>query len=198
MTQIFTEDGRLVPVTVLRAGPCRVVQVKTEKNDGYYAVQLGFEDKPRNTTKPLLGHYKKAGVPPKRILREVRTGEAGGLKPGDNVGVDIFNEVKRVDVTGITKGKGFQGTIKRHHNSRGPASHGSKNVRRPGSIGASATPSRVMKGVLMAGHMGHAKRTVRNIEVVQIDVESNLMLVKGSVPGPNGTHVIVRKTNVLK
>ncbi len=198
MTQIFMEDGRLVPVTVLRAGPCQVVQVKTEDSDGYHAVQLGFEDKPRNTTKPLLGHYKKAGVAPKRILREVRLREAGDLKPGDSVGVDIFSEIKRVDVTGITKGKGFQGTIKRHHHSRGPASHGSKNVRRPGSIGASATPSRVVKGVRMAGHMGHAKRTVKNIEVVQVDTENNLLLVKGPVPGPNGTHVIVRKTNVLK
>jgi large subunit ribosomal protein L3 len=198
MTQIFLEDGRLVPVTVLIAGPCSVVQVKTAKDDGYDAVQLGFEDKKRRVSKPLAGHFKKSGVAPKRILREVRLNAASNLKAGDSVDVKIFDAVKRVDVIGISKGKGFQGTIKRHHFTRGPASHGSMNVRQPGSIGASADPSRVMKGMRMGGHMGHMRTTVKNLEVVHIDPENNLLLVKGSVPGPNGSHVMVRKTRMRK
>lgn len=198
MTQVFAEDGTMVPVTVVQAGPCRVVQVKNIECDGYNAVQLGYEEKKKNVNKPLAGHFKKAGVAPQRILREVRLQEATDLKQGDTVGVDIFSEIKRVDVTGITKGKGFQGGIKRHHFSRGPGSHGSKNVRRPGSIGCSATPSRVIKGMKMAGHMGNDQRTVKNLEVVQVDSENNLLLVRGAIPGPTGGHVIVRRTNVYK
>ncbi len=198
MTQIFAEDGRLVPVTVLQAGPCSIVQVKDEESDKYCAVQIGFDDKRGKVTKPLAGHFKKAGVTPKRLLREVRLEEVGDTKPGDSITVEIFNEVKRVDVTGITKGKGFQGGVKRHNFACGPHSHGCRNVRRPGSIGCSATPARVLKGTKMPGHMGHVKRTVKNLEVIDIDAENNLLLVRGSVPGPNGSNVIVRKTNVYK
>ena len=198
MTQIFAEDGKIVPVTVLQAGPCEIVQVKTQDTDKYCAVQIGFGDKKRNVSKPLTGHFKKAGVEAKRVLREVRLEDTGELKTGDRVGVEIFNETKRVDVSGITKGKGFQGQIKRHNFSRGPAGHGSKNVRRSGSIGCSASPARVFKNMKMAGQMGNVKRTIRNLEVIEIDAENNLLLVKGSIPGPNGGHVIVRRTNIIK
>ncbi len=198
MTQIFAEDGKIVPVTVLQAGPCEVVQVKSEDTDKYCAVQLGFEDKKRNVSKPLAGHFKKAGVDAKRVLREVRLDDVGDLKVGDRVGVEIFKEIERVDVSGITKGKGFQGQIRRHNFARGPGSHGSKNVRRSGSIGCSATPARVFKNTKMAGQMGNVTRTIKNLEVVEVDAENNLLLVKGSVPGPNGGHVIVRRTNIIK
>ena len=198
MTQIFAEDGRLVPVTVLQAGPCEIVQIKSEETDKYCAVQLGFGEKKRNVSKPLEGHFKKAGVDAKRVLREVRLDDSGELKVGDKVGAEIFSEIKRVDISGITKGKGFQGPIKRHNFGRGPAGHGSKNVRRSGSIGCSASPARVFKNMKMAGQMGNVKRTIKNLEVIEVDAENNLLLVKGSVPGPNGGHVIVRRTNILK
>ncbi|RKY29305.1 MAG: 50S ribosomal protein L3 [Planctomycetota bacterium] len=198
MTQVFTEEGKLVPVTVVQTGPCSVIQVKTVQSDKYRAVQLGFEEKGKNVSKPLKGHFEKHGVKPCRVLREVRLRGESDLKPGDVVGVDIFEDTKLVHVTGITKGKGFQGTIKRHGFTRGPAGHGSKNVRAPGSIGQSAWPSRVFKGMRMAGHMGHARRTVRNIEIVKVDKESNLLLLKGSVPGPDGGHLIIRKAATRK
>jgi large subunit ribosomal protein L3 len=196
MTQIFTDEGRLVPVTVINAGPCAVVRVKDVEKDGYQAVQLGFEEMRKNVSKPMKGQFEKAGVKPMRILQEVRVDGKCELKPGDTVGADIFEGVRLVHVTGITKGKGFQGVVKRHHKTRGPESHGSMNVRQPGSIGSSAFPSRVMKGVRMAGHMGHVRCTVKNLEVVKIDKESNLILLKGSVPGPNGGHVLIRKAKV--
>jgi len=198
MTQIFTDEGRLVPVTVVYAGPCSVVQVKDAENDGYHAVQLGFEEKRKNVSKPLAGHFKKGGVKPMRVLREVRVEGKCDLKPGDTVGADIFEGVRFVHVTGITKGKGFQGMVKRHHKTRGPESHGSMNVRAPGSIGSSAFPSRVFKGHRMTGHMGHVRRTVKNLEVVKIDKESNLILLKGSVPGPAGGHLLIRKAKEKK
>lgn len=196
MTQIFTDEGRLVPVTVVHAGPCAVVQVKNAEKDGYQAVQLGFEEKTKNVAKPLKGHFEKGGVKPMSILREVEVEGECTLKPGDTVGADIFEGVKYVHVTGITKGKGFQGTVKRHHKTRGPESHGSMNVRQPGSIGSSAFPSRVMKGMRMSGHMGHVRCTVKNLEIVKIDKEGNLLLIKGSVPGPAGGHILIRKAKV--
>jgi large subunit ribosomal protein L3 len=198
MTQIFTDEGRLVPVTVVYAGPCAVVQVKDAEKHGYQAVQLGFEEKRKNVSKPLRGHFEKSGVKPMRVLREVRVDGKCELKPGDTVGADIFEGVRFVHVTGITKGKGFQGTVKRHHKTRGPESHGSMNVRQPGSIGSSAFPSRVMKGMRMSGHMGHVRCTVKNLEVVKIDKESNLILLKGSVPGPNGGHILIRKAKAKR
>jgi large subunit ribosomal protein L3 len=192
MTQIFTDEGRLVPVTVVHAGPCAVVQVKDAEKDGYQAVQLGFEEKRKN------GHYEKGGVKPMRVLSEVRFEGKCELKPGDTVGAGIFEGVKFVNVTGITKGKGFQGMVKRHHKTRGPESHGSMNVRQPGSIGSSAFPSRVFKGHRMTGHMGHTRCTVKNLEVVKIDKESNIILLKGSVPGPSGGHLLIRKAGIRK
>jgi len=198
MTQIFTDEGRLVPVTVVHAGPCAVVQVKDAEKHGYQAVQLGFEEKRKNVSKPLMGHFEKSGIKPMRVLREVRVDGKCELKPGDMVGADIFEGVRFVHVTGITKGKGFQGTVKRHHKTRGPESHGSMNVRQPGAIGSSAFPSRVMKGMRMAGHMGHVRCTVKNLEVVKIDKGSNLILLKGSVPGPNGGHILIRKAKEKK
>lgn len=198
MTQVFTDEGMLVPVTVVQTGPCAVVQVKTVENDGYQAVQLGFEEKRKRVKKPAKGHFDKHGLKPNRVLREVRVEGECGLKPGDTIGADIFEGTKLVHVTGISKGKGFQGTIKRHHFTRGPASHGSMNVRQPGSIGSSAFPSRVFKGMRMGGHMGNDRRTVKNIEVIKVDKESNLLLLKGSVPGPAGGHLIIRKADVRK
>lgn len=198
MTQVFTEEGKRVPVTVVRTGPCAVVQVKTAEKDGYQAVQLGFEEKRKNITKPLVGHFLKQRVTPQRLLREIRVKGECDLKAGDVVGVEIFEDTRLVNVTGISKGKGFQGTIKRHKFTRGPAGHGSKNVRAPGSIGQSATPSRVFKGVRMPGHMGHARCTVKNIEIVKVDKESNLLLLKGAVPGPSGGYLIIRGADRMK
>ena len=192
MTQIFTDEGRLVPVTVVYAGPCAVVQVKDAEKHGYQAVQLGFEEKRKNVSKPLRGHFEKSGVKPMRVLREVRVDGKCELKPGDTVGADIFEGVRFVHVTGITKGKGFQGTVKRHHKTRGPESHGSMNVRQPGAIGSSAFPSRVMKGMRMAGHMGNHQVTVRNLEVVESNPARGVIMVKGSVPGPRDALLRIR------
>ncbi|MBQ9058123.1 MAG: 50S ribosomal protein L3 [Atopobiaceae bacterium] len=193
MTQIFDEEDNVVPVTVIQAGPCTVSQVKTEATDGYNAVQIGFGDiKPKHVNKPMAGHFKAAGVEPMRYLREVRVDNAEEHKVGDQVTVADFAEVEHVDVTGTSKGKGFQGTIKRWNFHRGPMTHGSRNQRRPGSIGQCAYPARVRKGLHMAGHMGNERVTVRNLKLVRVDEEQNLMLVKGAVPGGKNALVSIR------
>lgn len=192
MTQVFTDDGRAVPVTVIRAGPCRVVQVKTPERDGYPAVQISFGSA-RRTTKPLQGHYAKAGVEPSRHLVEVRTDDAASYEPGQELKADLFQPGDRVDVVGVSKGKGFAGVMKRHGFGGLSASHGTERKHRsPGSVGAAATPSRVFKGLRMAGQMGNERVTVLNLEVVEADPERNLLLVKGAVPGPMGGLVMVR------
>ena len=193
MTQIWDENDNVVPVTVIQAGPCTVSQVKTKDTDGYDAVQIGFGDiKPNKINKPLAGHFKKQGVEPMRYLREVRVEDASEYHTGDLVTVADFADVKAVDVTGVSKGKGFQGTIKRWNFHRGPMTHGSRNQRRPGSIGQCAYPARVRKGLHMAGHMGNERVTVKNLKLVRIDAEQNLMLVKGAVPGGKNALVQVR------
>jgi large subunit ribosomal protein L3 len=202
MTQLFAADGTVTPVTVIKAGPCVVVQKKSAAGrDGYDAVQLGLvEDRPvklKNVTKPMQGHFEKtgAGTPPTRVLKEIRLdGENGGeVNVGDKVLVDQFAEGDAIELVGKSKGRGFQGTIKRHHFNRGPESHGSMNVRRPGSIGQSAYPSRVIKGTRSSGHMGDARVTLKGLTVVRVDVENNLLMIRGSVPGANGSVVVVKK-----
>ena len=200
MTQLFQADGTAQPVTVLKAGPCVVAQVKTVETDGYAAVQLGFVDaRPSKENKPTQGHFKKAGVPPTRVRREVRV-QAGGEVPkaGDNVNVSIFADGERVDVIGTSRGKGFQGVVKRHHFAGGRASHGSMFHRAPGSIGASSFPSRVVKGMRMGGHMGADRVTVRNMKVLRVDAENNLLLVEGAVPGGPNSVVVIRKAVAAK
>jgi len=196
MSQVFRPDGQAVPVTLLKAGPCMVVQRKTPTTDGYDAVQLGLVEfvKPQRINKPATGHLKKAGVEGTRFLREFHL-EPGDddLKPGDKVLVDQFKPNDKVDVIGISKGRGFAGLVKRHHFRGGADSHGSMFHRAPGSIGASSFPSRVLPGMRMAGHMGHSRVTVRNLEVIDVDTEGNVLVVKGAVPGPNGGYVLVRK-----
>ena len=193
MTQVFDENDNVVPVTVVQAGPCVVSQVKTKANDGYDAVQIGFGDiKSKHVNKPMAGHFAKAGVEPMRYLREVRVENGEEHNCGDVVSVAEFAEVKSVDVTGTSKGKGFQGTIKRWNFSRGPMSHGSRNQRRPGSIGQCSYPGRVRKGLHMAGHMGNECVTVKNLKLVRIDEEQNLMLIKGAVPGGKNALVQIR------
>jgi large subunit ribosomal protein L3 len=193
MTQIFDEKGEVIPVTVIEAGPCVVVQKKTTETDGYNAIQVGFGDvKEKRLTKPLIGHFKKAGVPFKRYLREFRLDDVSGYEVGSEIKVDIFKPGDRVDVTGISKGKGFAGVVKRYGASRGPMSHGSKYHRRVGSMGATTDPGRTFKGKIMPGHMGHKRVTVQNLEVVKVDPELNLLLVKGSVPGPKGSLLIIK------
>ena len=193
MTQVFdAETGTLTPVTVIAAGPCPVVAVRTSENDGYDAVQLAFDEVPeRKITKPELGHLAKHGVGPHRRLVELRG--PSELAPGETVTVEAFEPGEKIKVTGVSIGKGFQGTIKRHRFSRGPVSHGSHNVRKPGSIGASATPSRVFKGMKMAGQMGSKRVTQVGLTVVDRDVEQNLLLVKGAVPGHRNSMVVVRE-----
>jgi large subunit ribosomal protein L3 len=196
MTQIFAENGDAVPVTVLKAGPCVVIQRKTAGKDGYEAVQLGLVEPPgpKHLTKALEGHFKKGGANPVRFLREVRLKSGSGeVKVGDKVLVDSFAVNELVDVIGVSKGRGFAGVQKRHHFGGGGGSHGSMFHRAPGSIGASAYPSRVLKGMRAAGHMGVDRVTVRNLRVVQVLLEDNTLLVKGAVPGPDGGYVIVRK-----
>ncbi|MBF8301240.1 MAG: ribosomal protein, partial [Acidobacteria bacterium] len=193
-------DGTVQPATVLKAGPCVVVQAKTVETDGYEAVQLGLvEAKPTRENKPSQGHFKKAGVPATRIRRELKLKEGGDpLKAGDQVNVSMFADGERVDVIGTSRGKGFQGVVKRHHFRGGAASHGSMHHRAPGSIGASSYPSRVVKGMRMGGHMGDARVTVRNLKVIRVDADNNLLLVEGSVPGgPNGI-VVIRKAIAVK
>jgi large subunit ribosomal protein L3 len=192
MTQFFTEDGRVERVTVVEAGPCHVTGIRTHERDGYEAVQLGFgEASEKSMTRARLGHLKKADAPPLRRLAEFRD-EAGELQIGETITVDAFEKGQHVKVSGVSKGKGFQGTIKRHNFSRGPASHGSHNVRAPGSIGASATPSRVFKGIRGPGQMGNKRVTQKGLEVVDVKVEQNLLLLRGSVPGPRGGIVEIR------
>lgn len=196
MTQLFAPDGTVTPVTVIKAGPCIVVQKKTVNTDGYDAVQLGFveERPPRRVNKPTEGHFKRAGVPPTRVLREVRLHESDeATNVGDKILVDIFNENDLVDIIGKSKGRGFAGFIKRHKFSGGRASHGSMFHRAPGSIGQSAYPSRVFKGTRMAGHMGNERKSLKNLRVVAVDAENNLLMIRGAVPGPNGAYVLIKK-----
>jgi large subunit ribosomal protein L3 len=186
MTQIFDENGKVIPVTVIEAGPCTVVQVKTKDADGYEAVQLGFgEVKAKKVTKPAAGHFKKANVEPKKHLREFRLEEIS-YNVGDELKADVFTAGESVDITGTTKGKGFQGVIKRHGQSRGPMGHGSMYHRRPGSMGPTSTPGRVFKGKKLPGHMGMQQVTIQNLEIVSVDLDKNVILVKGSVPGNKG------------
>jgi len=195
MTQIFNEKGEAVPVTIIQAGPCWVTQIRTEGKDGYRAIQLGFEEtSPRRLPKPELGHLKKHGLPPLRYLREVRTRDIEGVEVGQKVDVSIFSPGERVDVTGLSKGRGFAGVVKRHGFGGGPKTHGqSDRLRAPGSIGAGTTPGRVFKGTRMAGHMGNARVTVQNLEVVLVDPERNLLAVKGAVPGARNGLLLIRK-----
>lgn len=200
MTQIFAEDGTVTPVTVIKAGPCVVVQKKTASGrDGYNAVQLGLvEDKPikmKNVTKPLQGHFEKTGggLPPTRVLKEIRLTEEPEANIGDQIKVDQFADGDKIEVIGRSKGRGFAGTIKRHKFHRGPESHGSMSVRAPGSIGSSAYPSRVIKGTRSSGHMGDARVTVKGLTVAKVDVENNIIMVRGAVPGAKGSLVVVKK-----
>lgn len=191
MTQIF-EETRAVPVTVIKAGPCSVAQVKTPETDGYSAIQLAFGTV-KNVNKPQQGHFEKHSTEPTRHLVELRTDDAASYTPGQAIGVDIFEAGERADVVGVSKGKGFAGVMKRHGFSGLGASHGAEKVHRsPGSVGACATPSRVFKGTRMAGHMGHERVTVLNLEVVRADTERNLILIRGAVPGPKGSLVMIR------
>ena len=193
MTQVWDEDDNIVPVTVIQAGPCPVVQVKTQETDGYCAVQIGYgEIKEKHVNQPMAGHFAKAGVEPTRYLREVRVPEGEEHHVGEIVSVSNFEGVTKVDVTGTSKGKGFQGRIKRWGERRGPESHGSKFHRDPGSIGMCTYPGRVLKGHHMPGHMGNARVTVKNLTLVRIDAEQNLMLVKGAVPGGKNSLVTIR------
>jgi large subunit ribosomal protein L3 len=201
MTQLFAQDGTVSPGTVIKAGPCVVVQAKTVETDGYQAVQVGLvEDRPARVRKPLAGHYKKAGVPPTRVRRELKVAKgADAPKAGDQILVNtVFNNGDRVDVIGISRGKGFQGVIKRHNFRGGAATHGSMFHRAPGSIGASSFPSRVVKGMRAAGRMGGERVTTRNLKVVSVDAENNLLVVRGSVPGAPGGYVVVRKAVAAK
>ena len=193
MTQIFNEAGELVPVTVLQAGPCVVTQVKTIENDGYEAVQVGFEDiREKLVNKPVKGMFDKAGVSYKRYVREFKL--EGEYSVKDEIKVDVFEAGDKIDATAIAKGKGFQGAIKRHGQSRGPMAHGSKYHRHAGSNGSCSTPSRVFKGKKMPGHMGGKKVTTQNLEVVRVDAEKNLLLVKGAVPGPKKSLVTIKES----
>jgi len=197
MSQMFRPDGQAVPVTLLKAGPCMVVQRKTPTADGYDAAQLGLVEfiKPQRINKPTAGRLKKAGVEGAKFMREFHlAGGDGDLKAGDKVLVDQFKPKDKVDVIGISKGRGFAGVVKRHHFRGGEATHGSMFHRAPGSIGASSYPSRVLPGMRMGGQMGNARVTVRNLEVIEVDAEDNVLIVKGAVPGPNGGYVVVRRS----
>ncbi|KYH28811.1 MULTISPECIES: 50S ribosomal protein L3 [Clostridium] len=195
MTQIFDESGKVIPVTVVEAGPCVVTQKKTEEKDGYNAIQVGFGDiREKLVNKPKKGHFAKAGVAPKRILKEFRLENIEGYEVGSEIKVDIFEKGEKVDVSGVSKGKGFQGTIKRWNFSRGPMAHGSKYHRGVGSMGASSYPSRTFKNKKMPGHMGHRNTTVLNLEVVKVMPEKNVILIKGGIPGPNKGYVVIRNT----
>lgn len=194
MTQLFTETGRVIPVTVLEVGPCPVVQVRDEKKDGYRAVQIGFgARKEKNTAKPQLGHFKKAGVAPCRVLRESPLAGDATPNAGDRITVDqVFKDLEYVDVTATTKGQGFQGTVKRYNFNRGRVTHGSKNTREPGSVGQHTWPSRVFKGKRMPGHMGARRRTIKNLKVIRVEAGKNRLFLEGAVPGPMGGIVCVQ------
>ena len=187
MTQIFDEQGKVIPVTVIEAGPCVVAQVKTVESDGYNAIQLGFGDvKESKVNKPVKGHFAKANVTPKKHLREFRLDSIENINVGDELKADTFAAGDQLDIQGTSKGKGFQGVIKRHGQSRGPMGHGSMYHRRPGSMGSTSTPGRVFKGKKLPGHMGVQKITIQNLEIIKVDMDKNVLLVKGSVPGPKG------------
>lgn len=193
MTQIFAENGTLIPVTVLEAGPCVVTQKKTIENDGYSAVQVGFgEIKAKHVNKPAAGHFAKAGVEAKKVLKEFKLENAAEMEVGTEIKVDIFANGDKVDVSGITKGKGFQGAIKRHNQHRGPMAHGSKYHRGVGSLSSATTPGKVKKGKKMPGHMGAVKVTIQNLEVVRADADKNLLLIKGAVPGNKGSILVIK------
>ena len=195
MTQVYADDGRAVPVTVVEAGPCVVVQRKSKERDGYSSIQIGLVERRRvkRVTKAMKGHFDKAGIPPCRVLREFRVDDGAELKVGDKLSVEMFAAGDAVSVTGISKGKGFQGVVKRHHFRGGAATHGSMFHRAPGSIGASAFPSRVLKGMRGAGHMGQDQVTVRNLKVIRVDGAKNILLLRGAVPGANDGYVVIRK-----
>ena len=196
MTETFEKDGKLIPVTIIKAGPCLILQLKVPDLDGYRAVQLGFADKRENRTKrPLLGHFRKAGVKPKRFIKEIRISDKDNYKIGREIKVDIFKEGDFVDVSATTIGKGFQGGIKRWGWSGGATSHGSMTHRRPGSIGASAFPSRVFKGHHLPGRMGGNRRTVQNLKVIKVDPENNMLMVKGAVPGHKNSYLVIRNAS---
>ena len=195
MTQIFDEAGKVIPVTVLEAGPCVVAQVKTVETDGYDAVQLGFGDvKENKVNKPVKGHFAKANLTLKKHLREFRLDDVSSVKVGDELKADAFAKGDKVDIQGTSKGKGFQGVIKRHGQSRGPMGHGSMYHRRPGSMGSTSTPGRVFKGKKLPGHMGRKTITIQNLEVVAVDLDKNVILVKGSVPGANGSILKIKSS----
>jgi large subunit ribosomal protein L3 len=200
MTQVFDPDGTIHPATVIKAGPCVVVQAKSAQTDGYESVQLGLvEEKPAKVGKPMAGHYKKAGVPPTRVRREMKL-KPGGENPkvGDQVLASIFASGERVDVIGTSRGKGFQGVVRRHHFAGGAATHGSMFHRAPGSIGASSFPSRVVKGMRAAGRMGGKRITIHNLKVLRVDPENHLLIVEGGIPGAPESYVIIRKAVTLK
>jgi large subunit ribosomal protein L3 len=193
MTQIFDENGKVVPVTVIEAGPCVVTQIKTTEKDGYDAIQVGFDDiREKLVNKPRQGQFKKAGVSLKRILREFRLEDISAYEVGQEILADVFDAGERVDVSGVSKGKGFQGVIKRWNAARGPMSHGSKFHRAPGSMGASSDPSKTFKNKHMPGHMGNVNTTVLNLKVAKVMPEKNLILIKGGVPGPNKGYVVIK------
>ena len=195
MTQIFDETGKVIPVTVIEAGPNAVIQKKTVENDGYEAVQVGFVDlKEKKTNKPVKGHFAKAGVAPKKYVKELRLDDVSGLNVGDEIKADIFAAGDKVDVAGISKGKGYAGTIKRWGQHRGPMTHGSGYHRGPGSMGMCSDPGRVFKGKRLPGHMGVERVTIQNLAVVRVDAEKNIILIKGGVPGPKGGLLIVKNT----
>jgi large subunit ribosomal protein L3 len=193
MTQVFTDNGELLPVTVLEAGPCVVVGLRAVQKDGYGAVQIGFgEVKEKKLSRPIAGHFKKAGVAARRHLREIRLKGDGSFEVGQALKADLFTAGEWVDVTGTSKGKGFSGQHKRHHFGRGPVTHGSHNIKQPGSIGSSSTPSRVYKGMRMAGQLGNAQRTTKHLKIVRVDVDRNLLLINGDVPGHKNSLVLVK------
>jgi large subunit ribosomal protein L3 len=197
MTQQFDDAGNSIPVTVIQVGPCAVIQKKTEEKDGYAAVQLGYVEKDplRKPVKPTQGHFSKSGVSPTKVLREFKYDVASEIKEGDQFSVDIFQAGEKINIIGMSKGKGFAGVIKRWGFHGGKSSHGSMFHRAPGSIGCSADPSRVMKGKKLPGHMGHERVTVKNLTVIEADQEKNLLIVKGAVPGANGGYLLVKKKN---
>lgn len=194
MTQVFSETGEFIPVTVLQAEPNVVVQKKTIENDGYEAIKVGFEEKKKNVIKPQKGQFDKAGVSPRRILKEFKLEDISAYEVGSEIKVDIFAAGDKVDATGVSKGKGTQGPIKRHNQSRGPMSHGSKYHRGGGSMGAATSPGRVFKGKKLAGRMGNEKVTIQNLEIVRTDAEQNLILIKGNVPGPKNAVVLIKNS----
>ena len=195
MTQIFDDKGRVVPVTVIEAGPCVVAQVKSVETDGYNAIQLGFEDvKESKLNKPEKGHFAKANITPKKHLREFRLDSVDGITVGTELTVSEFAEGDKLDIQGISKGKGFQGVIKRHGQHRGPMGHGSMYHRRPGSMGPTSTPGRVFKGKKLPGHMGKVTVTIQNLDVIKVDTDKNVVLVKGSVPGPKGAILKIKES----